>query len=238
MPPVLKQLRLRPRPATHHLTCAVEFALVGGSRWPQAVVTILPSEDWLESTPPEALLFPRMLQRLTAAPDAYDRFYGRLVAAALMELLDHLTAQALTSEEVAQRPTKGYGMTVEVLSPRADERAEKAGAVLLKSIPERVRQLDRPAYARVVANLQTKRKLGLHLELPSHEPEHRKHRAHPERSLILGSAAFIALVEQLSESQDYASIVVPTMTAVRGQVVDWQGTHDERGNPLAAKRSG
>jgi hypothetical protein len=215
------------------LTCAVEFAAGSNHRWPEAEVTIMPSEDWHEATPPEALLFPRFLGRLTNLPDAYDRFYGRCVSAVLMEILDHLTAQALESEEKAQRPTKGYGMTIDVLSPRTDERAELAGQAVLTLIPERVSRTTGPSYARIVANLQTKKKLGLDLSMPPHEPEKRKRRDRPEKSLVLGSCAYIALVEELCETQDYSGVVVPTMEVVRDQVTSWREKHDSRGNPLS-----
>jgi hypothetical protein len=226
-------LGIRTRETQHHLTCTVQFAAGSNHPWPEAEVTIMPSEGWHQATPPEALLFPMFLSRLTSLPEAYDRFYGRAVSAVLMEILDRLTKRALESEATAQRPTRGYGMTLDVLSPRTDERAELAGQAVLTLIPERVSRSTGPSYARIVAKLQTKKKLSLDLSMPPHEPEKRKRRNRPEKSLVLGSAAYIALVEELCKTQDYSGVVVPTIEVVRDQVTRWREKHDSRGNQVS-----
>jgi hypothetical protein len=221
----------RSPPPTPHLVCSVEFAAGSNHRWPEAVVSVSQPEDWFERTPPEAVLLPMFLGRLTGLPDAYDRFYGRLVSAALMELLDLLTASILESQEKAQRPTKGHGMTIDVLRKRSWEPEQQAAEALLLLIPERVSAITGPSYARITATLQTKKdKLKLDLKMPPHEPETRKRRSRPEKSLILGSAAFVSLLEEISKTQDYEAVVVPTTEAVRERVTDWLAKHDERGN--------
>jgi hypothetical protein len=222
----------RSAPPTSHLVCSVEFAAGSNHRWPEAVVSLSDPENWFDRTPPEAFLLPMFFGRLTGAPDAYDRFYGRLVNAAMVELLDLLTASILESQEKAQRPTKGYGMTIDVLRKRLHEEERQAAEAVLMLIPERVGEITGPSYARITATLQTKKdKLGLALNMPPHEPESRKRRTRPEKSLALASAALISLVEEVSKTQDYEAVVVPTMEAVRAKVTDWQAKHDERGNP-------
>jgi hypothetical protein len=97
------------------------------------------------------------LGRLTGVPDVYDHFYGRFVSAALMELLGLLTASILESQEKAQRPTKGYGMTADALRKRLWEEEQQAAEALLMLIPERVSAITGPSYARITATLQTKK---------------------------------------------------------------------------------
>jgi len=217
--------------ATRHLVGSVEFAAGSNHRWPEAVVKISQPENWPASTPPEAVLLPILFSRLTRTPDAYDRYYGRHVNAATVELLDLLTANILEAEERAQKPTKGHGMTADVLRPRQWAEEQHAVQGLLMLIPERVSQITGPVYACVTATLQSRGdKLGLKLSMPPHESETHKQRARPEKSLVLASAALVALIEDLSETRDHHAVVVPTMEALRTRISRWQETH-ERGSP-------
>jgi hypothetical protein len=225
-------LRLRRSQATRHLVAEVEFAAGSHKRWPEATVSVTRVGGWSQETPPEAILLTRFLSRLVAAPDAYDRYYGRLVNAALMELLALLTESVLKSEEKA-RQGKGYGMSIGVLRTRLDEQEQQAALGLLMLIPERVPEIARPAYARVTATLQTRKaKQRLELKMPPYEPESRNRRTRPEKSLLLGSAALIALVEEISRTQDYEGVVVPVMEELREDVTAWLESHHLRGSPL------
>jgi hypothetical protein len=230
-------LGLRRREITHHLVGSVEFAAGSNHRWPEAVVSVSQCESWTDNTPAEAFLLTQFFSRLTAAPGAFDRHYGHFVNAATVELLDLLTEGTLESEAKNQGLQKGYGMTIDVLKPRPWTEEQQAAQGLLMLIPERVSQIAGPSYARVVTTLRTKGdKLDLALTRPQHEPENRKRRDRPEKSLLLLSAALVALAEEISKTTDYETIVVPTMEALRAKVMEWQTGHDERGAPRASHR--
>lgn len=210
---------------------SVDFAAGSNHRWPEAIVTVSQPDNWPASTPPEAVLLPMLFSRLTGTPDAYDRYYGRHVNAAMVELLDLLTASILEDEEWAQKSTRGHGMTADVLRSRQWAEEQHAVQGLLMLIPERVSQITGPVYARVAATLQSRDdKLGLKLSMPPREPEKHKRRARPEKSLLLASAALVTIVEEVSETGDHHAVVVPTMEALRKRIRRWQDTHDERGS--------
>jgi hypothetical protein len=211
---------------------SVEFATGSSHRWPEAVVKVSQPENWPASTPPEAVLLPMLFSRLTGTPDSFDRYYGRHINAATVELLDLITASILEDQEAARKPTKGHGMTADVLRPRQWAEEQHAAEGLLMLIPERVSQIPGPVYARVAATLHSRSdKLGLKLTMPPHEPEKHKRRARPEKSLLLASAALVAIVEEVSATRDHPAVVVPTMEALRKRIKRWQETHDERGSP-------
>jgi hypothetical protein len=213
-------------PTVKHLTCSVEFAAGSNKRWPEAVVSLSTPENWFERTPPEAELFPLMLWRLIGLPDAWDRYYGHAVAAALIELLDFISWRALESEEKA-RSLKSYGLPTDAMRIRAGETEEQAVQALLSLVPERVEAITGPSYACVTASLITKKdKMQLDLQMPRYEPETRKRRSRPEKSLVLGAAALVALVEAVSMTADYEVVVVPTMKALRRNIKKWPETHD------------
>ncbi len=156
--------------------------------------------------------------RLTTLPDAWDRYYGRDVAAALLELLGLMTEYALKGEEEA-RHLKGYGMT-DVLPGRKDnERSEKAAQALLAFMPQRVGQMKGRLYATVTAALVTKKSLKLKLTTPAHESE-RQQRNRPEKSYILASAALMAILEEICATEDYETVVIPTLRAVQERLAE------------------
>jgi hypothetical protein len=223
-------LSLRRATSQLHLVCDVEFAASSHKRWPEATVTLERVGEWSKDTPPEAILVTRFLDRLVGWPDAFDRYYGRLVNVATMELLEIITTCALDNEAEARTFT-GYGMPLDVLSRRHYEEEQQAAYGVVILIPERVSEITGPAYAHVGATLQTRKsKLALELRMPPYEPESRNKRGRPEKSLLLGSAALIALVEEISTTRDYEAVVVPTMEELRRQVTEWLQRHDERGS--------
>ncbi len=166
-------LRRRRSPSQHHLVAEVEFAAGSHQRWPKAKVTLETVGEWNKETPPEAMLITKFLSRLVGWPDAFDRYYGRLVNAATMELLEIITTCTLDNEAEARSFT-GYGMPLDVLSRRLYEDEHQAAYGVLILIPERVSEITGPAYAHVGATLQTRKsKVALELKMPPYEPEWR-----------------------------------------------------------------